>query len=261
MGNAKFCYQNYIVDEDTTCTVSSGGEDPFYPVSNLKHPHALKTFRSSSSATSILVFDMQSAVTCDTFLAVGSSIGALDLTAVTIEANATDVWSAPAFSTTVSDFDYVENFATKVFSAAQTYRYWRLTLVGTSGYVEVGKLFLGSAVQLESNNITFGFEFGRNDISDIQKGRYGQRFIDEITTVKTFKGAIGLMTQAEQTSVQAIWDYCGTSKPLWFVPDPDETFIANKDRLSGYYYFKDQPAFVNDFFSLYSTEFQLEEAK
>ncbi len=259
--NAKFFYFNLIPQDDTEITVSSGGENPFYPVSNLKHPHALKTFRSTSSATSILVFDFQTAVTADHFLAVGSSIGTLDLTAVTIEANALDTWGSPAFSTTVTDIDYGANFASKAFSAAQTYRYWRITLVGSSGTVEVGKLFLGSAVQLASNNVAIGFEHGERDLSTVVIGRYGQRFIDIITDVKTLKGNIGLMTKAEQETIRAIYAYCGKSLPLWLIMDPDETIVSNKDYLSGYFYFVDRPSFTNDFYGLYSTSFGLEEAK
>lgn len=258
--NSKFFYFNLITQEETEVEVSSGGENAFYPVSNLKHPHALKTYRSSGSATAVLVFDMQSAVTADHFLAVGSSIGTLDLTAVTIEANPLDVWTSPAFSTTVTDFDYAANFASKSF-AAQTYRYWRITLVGTAGYVEVGKLFLGSAVQLASNNVAIGFEFGSEDLSEVVKGRYGQRFIDEITDVKQLKAAINLMTTAEQATIMAMWDYCGKKRPLWIIMDPDEAFIANKDVLSGYFYMGERPRFRNDFYGLYSTEFELEEAK
>ncbi len=261
MGNARFYYFNLLTQEETTATISSGGEDAFYPVSNLKHPHALKTFRSSGSVTSVIVFDFQTAVTADTFLAVGSSIGTLDLTAVTIEANATNVWSGPAFTTTVTDFDYAANFASKTFSAAQTYRYWRLTLTGTSGYVEIGKMFLGSAVTLASNNISIGFEYGSEDLSETVKGRYGQRFIDVITDVKTFSGSIGLMTTAETETIEDMYTYCGTSEPLWVVVDPDELIVINKDVLSGYFYFKSRPKFTNDFFGLYSTEMELEEAK
>ncbi len=260
MGNAKFGYFNFVTQDDTETTVRSGGEDPFYPLSNLKHPHALKTFRSTSSATSVLVFDMQSAATIDSFLAVGSSIGTLDLTAVTIEANALDTWTSPPFSSTVTDFDYSANFASKFFTA-QTYRYWRLTLVGTADYVEVGKIFLGSSVSLTSNNIDIGFEHGQRSLSTTVTGRYGQRFIDTIPGVKTFKGSIGLMTMAEQATIEEMYAYCDVSEPVWLVLDPDELIVTNKDVLSGYFYFAERPSFKSDFFGLYSTSFGLEEAK
>ena len=258
--NAKFCYFNLIAQDTTEIAISSGGENPFYPVSNLKHPHALKTFRSSTSVTSVIVLDFQNIVNVQAFLAIGSSIGTLDLTAVTIEANALDIWTSPAFSYTVTDFDYTENFASAFF-ATQSYRYWRLTLTGTSGYVEVGKLFLGDVTQFTSNNVSIGFQHGREDLSTVVKGRYGQRFIDVITDLKQFKGSIGLMTLAEQATLAAMYDYLGKSTPFWFVPDPDQLIVDNKDRLSGYYYFTERPQFTNDFFGLYSSQFELEEAK
>jgi hypothetical protein len=260
MGNAKFCYFNLITQDETEIDLSSGGEDAFYPLTNLMHPHALKTYRSSGSVTAVIVLDFQTAATFDSFLAVGSSIGTLDLTAVTIEANATNVWTSPAFSTTVTDFDYAANFASKFFTA-QTYRYVRLTLTGTADFVEVGKLFLGSAATLTSNNVSIGFKTVTRDLSTVDVGRYGQRFIDEITDQRQFTGSIGLMTTTEQATIQAMYDYCGTTRPVWFVLDPDELILANKDVLSGYFYFTERPGFTNDFFGLYSTQFTLDEAK
>jgi len=260
MANAKFFYFNYIVQDETELSVSSGGENPFYPLTNLKHRHALKTFRSSSSVTSVIVMDCQAAVTVNSFLAVASSIGTLDLTAVTIEGNATDSWVSPAFSTTVSDFDYVEGKASKFFTA-ETYRYWRLTLTGTAAFVEVGKLFLGSSVSLDTNNISIGFDFGKDDLSEVSRGRYGQVFIDEITDLETLNGQFQLLNTTEQATIQAMYDYCGKRNPVWLMVDPDEGIIANKDVLFGYYYFMDRPKFKNDFYGLYSSNFSLYQAK
>lgn len=260
MGNAKFCYANLITEDATEITVSSGGEDPFYPVSNLKSPQAVQCYRSLGSTTAVIVFDFQADVTADTFLAVGNSLNGLDALSITIEANALDIWTSPAFTTTVTDIDVAANFAS-LFFTAQTYRYWRITVTGSIDYVEVSKWFLGSSLSLVSNNVAIGFEHGSTDISSTEKGRYGQRFIDVITEIKTFKGTIGLMTVAEQAQVAAVYDYCGTTRPLWFIPDPDQLIISNKDALSGYYYFTARPKFTNDFFGLYSTSFELEEGK
>lgn len=260
MSNAKFAYFNLVTQAETEISLASGGENPFYPLTNLTHPHALKTYRSSGSATAVVVFDFQTPATIDTFLSVGSSIGTLDLTDVLIEANATDSWTSPAFSTSVTDFDYQANFASKFFTA-ETYRYWRLTLTGTAGYVEVGKIFLGSSVSLTNNNVAIGFEFGEDDLSEVVKGRYGQRFVDEITDVTTLKGSLSLLDKDELDTIKGMFDYCGKSRPVWVVTDPGELIVNNKDMLSGYFYFVDRPRFKNDFFGLYSTSFELEEAK
>jgi hypothetical protein len=261
MSNSKFFYFNLLTQPETETTVTEGGENPFYPVSNLKHPQAVKTYRSSSGTSAKIVFDLQTAGTVDAFLAVGNSIGILDLTSIVIEGNALNEWATPAFTVTVTDFDYVANFASKLFAAPQTYRYWRISFEGTSDYVEVGKIFLGSSVSLTSNNIAVGFEHGSTDLSTTIKGRYGQRFIDSITSVKNFKGSIGLMTLSEQNTIREMYDYCGTRNPVWLVVDPAETIVVNKDTLSGYFYFAKQPQFSNDFYGLYSTTFELEEAK
>ena len=261
MAHAKFFYFNHLVQDETEVTVASGGENPFYPVSNLKHPHALKTFRSSSSATAVIVYDFQTAVTFDSFLALAESVtGNLDLTAVTIEANATDSWGAPAFTTTVTDFDYEEGKASKFFTA-QTYRYVRLTLVGTSGYVEVGKLFLGPAVQLESNSLAIGLEFGDDDLSQVSVGRYGQRFVDVITDQGELSGEFQLLTKDEAETMRTMFNYCGKTRPVWLMVDPDEGTWNNKYVMTGYFYFTKRPKFRNEFYGLYSAPIDLIEGK
>ncbi len=258
MSNARFAYRNNVTNDATDIQISSGGENPFYPLTNLKDPQACKTFRSTD-ATSVIVFDFGYVANVTCVLALGHSVLGLEFLTCTVEANSHDSWGAPAFSTSLTDIDTEENFAS-VFFTAKSYRYWRLTFTGSS-YVELGKIFIGDYLELTSNNVAIGFEHGKRDLSTTQKGRYGQRFIDTITDVKGFKGTIGLMTVAEQVSVAEVFNYCGISNPLWFIPDPGEAVISNKDALSGYYYFVERPSFTNDFFGLYSTSFQLEEGK
>lgn len=257
--NARFAYRNYVMNEGTEVSVSSGGEDPFYPLTNLQDPQICKTFRSTGS-TVVLVFDLQFVANVTCVLGVGHSINGLGFTTCLIEANPLDVWTSPGFSHTMTDIDAGNNFASAFFSA-QSFRYWRLTFGGVSDYAEIGKLFIGDYLSFDNNNVAIGFQHGKRDLSTTVKGRYDQRFIDTITDVKTFKGTIGLMTIAEQSDMADVLDYCGTSNPLWFIPDPDQVIVSDKDRLAGYYYLVERPPFTNDFFGLYSVTFDLEEGK
>lgn len=88
-----------------------------------------------------LVFDFTTAKSC-TYTA----ILAHNLTSsatITLEANATNVWTAPSFTVTMS---YAESVVT-AFSAAQSYRYWRMTIAdatNTAGYIQIGCVYIGS---------------------------------------------------------------------------------------------------------------------
>jgi hypothetical protein len=258
--NSKFFFYNLVTQSPTELEVVSGTENAFFPVSNLKSHHTTDMFRTTTDDDAIVLIDCQTPSDVDSFLICGNSTTNLAVNAITIEGNATSDFSDPAFSISVSDFDFVNGFA-HVFFSAQRYRYWRITFAPTSDYVEVSNIFLGTALQLTSNNIALGWEFQNRDLSQSTFSRYGQRYVDKITDQKTVKASIQLMDQAEFESIDEMFQYCGTNKPIWAVIDPSQTFSSD-NRLSGYFFVAgDRPVFSNPFHGLFTTEFNLEEAK
>ncbi len=261
MSNSKFMYFNLVDQATTGLSVVSGGQDSFYPLSNLQQPQACTTFRSTTGQlTSVILIDCGAASLANAFMAVGSSIGTLELTSVTIEANATTDFTTPAFSTTVTDFDYDNNICSHSFTDT-TYRYWQITFEGGSSYVEVANVFLGESQSLTNNNIAIGWTFQNVDRSDVSTGRYGQKYIDRINSQKLITASIRLLDKDEFDVINEMYEYCGRTRPVWLIIDPSELILNNKDFFSGYFYFGQRPAFVNDFYALYSTEFVLEEVK
>lgn len=259
--NSKFFYYNLIDQRPTELVLVSGTPDSFYPLDNLKDHHTTKVFRTADASPAAVLIDCQTPSNADSFLIVGDSTRNLAVNAITIEANATADFSSPAFTTTVEDFDFEEGIATHFFET-QRYRYWRVTFSPTSDYVEVANIFLGEALQLESQALTLGWEVQNHDTSKVSVTRYGQKFVDRVTDLKRIKGAIELMNPDEFEAVNTMFEYCGIHRPLWVVLDPMQVMSNNKDTFSGYFFLaKDRPAFTSPFHALYSTEFELEQAK
>ena len=113
-----------------------------YPLSNLSNSLRTKTYRSTSNSDNLVV-DLGTADAVDSFMLVDNWKNGFGLLTLTLEANATDEWSAPAFSTSVT-LDTKFGIAHSEFTA-QSYRFWRLVMTSSLGYCELSNFFLGAA--------------------------------------------------------------------------------------------------------------------
>lgn len=96
----KFCYTN-LVEQDAT-VITGSTEDSFFPASNLKSTFSSKVWRSTTASANV-VFDFVTTEPVDTLIVKSHyDTGRGFLGSLTFEANATNVWTSPAFSTTVS---------------------------------------------------------------------------------------------------------------------------------------------------------------
>lgn len=252
----KFCYYN-LVDQSST-VISASNENSLFPTSNLKDPRKTKVFRSTNASDSV-VFDFITAQAVDSIIVAGHPSDGFGFTgSLTIEANATNSWGAPAFSTTLtpnSEF----NFGLKTLTAAQSYRYWRVTGTGSS-YFELGKIFIGSYYQ-PSRNIGNSFSFENDDLSKVRENRYGQKFFDVIPSQKIIKGNVNLL---DKTNVDAFFDfinYVGITKPFYCILNESEDIINEHERFSDMYFFKKRPVANHVIRGIYNFSVTLEEAK
>lgn len=258
MANNK--YFDYNLVTQSTTSITAGSENAQFPASNIADPRATKVFRSETGTlTTNIVFDFITTESVDSVLMKGHHLDGFGFTGnVTIEANATDVWTSPSFSTTMT-VDHNFNFAYLGFSA-ESYRYWRITATAASGYLEIGKVFIGSKTELASNNIDYGWSIEERDLSRVQQNKYGQRFIDEITTQKIFKGSISLLDKTDLDTMYGIFDNVGINKPVWLIVDSTEGIVNNLERFAMYGYFDKIPAVKNNAYSLYDMSLQISEA-
>ena len=247
-----------LVDQDAT-TITASSENAFFPASNIKDARTTKVWRSVDGVLSAnIVLDFKTTETVSHIMVVGDSLRGLGFTSMTIEANITDSWGAPAFSDTLTP-DQEFNLGFKKFATAQSYRFWRITISGGGNFVELSNLMLANESGL-TRGIDFGWSYRNRDLSRADVNRYAQRFIDEITEQQSIRAKFSNMEKNDFEILQNIFDQNGKRKPIWIVVDSTETISNNLERFAGVYYIVDTPQFRNKTFSRYECTLRLVEA-
>lgn len=251
----KFFYYNLVNQSATVITPST--ENAQYPASNLKHDFRTKIFRSTASSANI-VFDFITAEEVDSIIVVDNPLNGFGFNgALTIEANATDSWGSPAFSTTLTPSTEF-GFGLKTLTAAQSYRYWRISGTGAS-YFELSKIFIGKAFSPQ-RNIGTGFTYEEDDQSRFTQSDYGQRFVDVLPSQKKIRGNINLINKANVDDFFDFINYVGRNKPFFCVLNESEEIINDFERLSGMFYFRDRPSAKHVIHGIYSFTVTMEGA-
>lgn len=164
---------------------------------------------------------------------------------VTLQANASDSWAAPAVSQVVTP-DSTYNVATHFFTSNQSYRYWRVKIVDPRNaylYVETGKIVLGKGVQL-SLLPGRGFEDQLQDLSDIQQTKFGHRYADLYPIRRSLKFEYRGMAATDAALLQLAYRRVGRALPVAVAIDPTAT-AYDKDRFFLYGYFADSLALTH----------------
>lgn len=231
-----------------------------YPVANINDDRRTKSYRSTSNSDNVVI-DLGTSEAVDTFAIVDNWQNGFGVTAITLEANATDTWEEPAFSTSVT-LDTTFGVAIKSF-ASQSYRFWRLVLTSTLGYCEVSNIFLGTATKLTTNGVGYNWNYVNKDLANISTNRYGQKFIDDIGTQKELNNLqFQILDKDEQDTLFSVYDNVRTVKPFFiYFPLEVDSLSNNDDRYNGMYYFKSEPRFTNVNSGYYNVSMSLEEAK
>lgn len=232
-----------------------------YPISNINVDHRTKTYRSTSNSDNIVI-DFGTAESVDHFVIVDNWQNGFGVTSVTIEANGTDSWGSPAFTTTAS-LDTKFGVSIKKFSSSQSYRFWRIVLTSTLGYCEISKMFLGAATEIPTNGVSYNWSYKNRDLSKQSVNRFGQKFIDDIGTQKEITGlSFQIMDKDEMDKIFSVFDVNRTVKPFFIYFDLETASLSNNDdRYNGLYYFSTEPSFVNISSGYYNTSLDIIEAK
>lgn len=140
-----FCYSNRV----DSATITASSEVASLPASNVAQLWRSKPWRSTGCASEWIKFDFGAAAAVRALALVGHNFtsGAT----LKIQANATDVWTAPSIDVTLT---YHADNVVYLWSSDQSYRYWRITIVDASnpdGFIEVGRVFLGQTATPERN--------------------------------------------------------------------------------------------------------------
>jgi hypothetical protein len=254
-------FWNYNLVDQASTVITATNVNSLYPVANLKDHRRTKAFRSTTAST-VITFDFVTTEAVDSIIIAAHSKNGWGFTApVTVEANGTNTWGSPAFTTTIAsgDIDQKHEIAVKEF-ASQSYRFWRLSFSGTT-YVELAKIFIGALQEVgASRTMSYDWQYLEDDLSIISVNRYGQRYVDEIDTQTRMIFDINLMTKSEFDDYLTVYDYNRKIRPFFFKVDSTNTIINNDNRLAGYFYFDSPPVISNPSHALWNTSVTMVEA-
>ncbi len=245
---------NFCSEDATDITVSS--EDANFPSSNLKHPFRSKRWRSTGVTTEWIVYDLQTAEEIDSVVLLWPKEDGIRLSnsaTVTIQANATNVWTAPAVSQVLTiNNDY--ELASHYFASAQSYRYWRLLIqdVGNpNGFVELGVLWLGKSISIQ--NAENGFEFTLIDKSKNAMTDYGHVYTDEYPLLASIKFDYTLLDYTAVQALENAFRINGNHDPVMVVLDADED-VFDKDHFAVYGKFQSSFSLSHIIFNIFNSQ-------
>jgi len=142
---------------------------------------------------------------------------------VRVQANATDVWTAPTFNQLLSAGSY---FSADVFSTTQSFRYWRIFIddvQNTNGYSEISYIHIGDELEI-SSNFLFGYTKGRQELTEVRRNNRGQTF-SNINSSLHFWATQWVVTTADKDALDIALNTIkfGVKFVFIFDPDVDET--------------------------------------
>jgi hypothetical protein len=199
-----FCnnFDNFIASS----TITNTGENITFPSTNIYND----TIKEPTIFIDNMVFDLGSALQVTSIAIVNPS------QTVTIEANSSDSWGAPAYSYTFNPVvDPYPTVGVDVQVIDQAYRYWRIT---ASGSTSVGHLFIGSYTDLSYANIGEFPENETTDVSSIAQG--GQLYFTKGTPLRGVE-----------------FDFEGQDRDLFFEKNSD--WLEKRDRPGVFAQFED----------------------
>lgn len=178
-----------------------------------------------------VLFDLRSTEPVDTVALLWEKGGYVltDAAVITIEANATNVWTSPAFSQVLT-YDDLNEIAQAHFSS-ENYRYWRVKIVDptcASVYVNLGVVVLGESDQVITRTSN-GFSFGVKDLSKVIVTDFGQRYSDVYPKLKTLTLNFDVLGLEETTQLLALFDQVGTQQTIYISLDPEESMFTQNE--------------------------------
>lgn len=151
-----------------------------------------------------------------------------DNAVVKIEANATDVWTSPAVSETLT-IDNTYMVASHFFDAPQSYRYWRVTVQDPQNpylHIELGLIWIGE--NTEFNEPENGFKFSLEDMSVVSRTAFGHDYVDEYPQIATLEFKYNYLQYPTIQALENAFRLNGSKRPVLVVFDEAE-LVFNKN--------------------------------
>lgn len=202
-------YQNRV--EGATITAST--ENPDYDFTTAFNDDRLsRVGRTVSDTSQIIIFDLLSAVAVSKLMVEKHNLSAS--ATITLEGNATNVWTAPTYTTSVT---YNADYIYKDLGANQTFRYWRLSISDASnpdGYLEISKVFLGTHIAVYMDT---AMTLDNDTNSTVAKSTSGQVYANRQLQFKKAKFGLSDITPADRLLLKTYWNVVDICKPFWLI--------------------------------------------
>lgn len=200
-------YNNHVFN----ATIDSFSDVPEYPFNTALNDTRLSRLgRTVGDTAEWFKFSLSSAVDVDRAFILTHNItsGAT----VNLQGNATDVWTSPSVDVTmVWGADYI----TYVFSATESYQYWRITVADSSnpdGYIEM------SYVSLSEDLIMPGMDTGqiisKKTNSRATKSIGGQLYGDRLLDFKAAQINLPDIEESKRTEINTFFDTVDITRPF-----------------------------------------------
>lgn len=219
MANVRLLYNSATWD---AATVASSSETGDLVDNNVADNRIGKVWRSTGVASEYLKFSLSGAAqfTCFGVFAANFTAAAT----VTLEANATDVWTSPSYSqaltiATDSDGNVLPRI---VLFLDQTYRYWRLTMAdptNTAGYLQIGRVIAGLYYE-PPRNVSDGFAVETIDPSEGTARPGSLAVFRRHMLYRRASVDFSYATQTQADKLAAAFAYVGNRWPVVLALDP-----------------------------------------
>jgi len=202
---------NNLIDAATAPTALT--EDLLYPIENVQNQRLSKRWRSTAATSQTVIVDLGSAQAVDTVAILGHSLTTSAV--LTIEGNATDVWTSPSVVTSLTA---LTGPILKYLASAETYQYWRFNISDASAastYVEAGRLWLGERLTIDPSSL-YNFSVTKTRSDTVTYGRDRQKYATEGVGWRRFSMAFPKTGSSALTNVLTMYDTVGNHESIIF---------------------------------------------
>jgi len=152
-----------------------------------------------------------------------------------------------------------EQYAVMFAFDAITARYGTLEIndtANTAGYVQAGRLFVGTGFQ-PTNNAEYGRQRGRNDLSSSVTSISGKKFSTARRRPRTVDMRFPVLTPAEGNHLDEMADAVGTTEEVFYIPDPADMELSQRQGFLAH--MRELGALEDSFYENVATPYRLEE--
>lgn len=134
------------------------------------------------------------------------------------------------------DIEGFTSISTHIMDASVAARYWRITIMdplNTDGFVQLGRLFLGPAIQPRLN-YSWGASLGYETLTEIKTAIGGAEFFDVREPTRVFRFSLEFMQDEEAFGkMLELTRRAGVHGEIFVVPDPADVFQGLRRNFMG----------------------------